>query len=401
MKLSVNQSFALAAVTLILAFATAGAPISLFNIYRIENGLTNADLGFVSLCYFLSAATALLVFGRLSQFVGRRPMSMLALTCIIVSCLLLMNMQNVSTLLVARVLQGFACGIASSSVSAYVVDTSDGRPRWLVAALTGSAPMIGIASGAILSGGLVTWLPFPRVLILAVILSVASVSFLLFWGAKETVVRKPGAIKSLIPHLYFPFEHKWSFLTLAFCVISTWSLGAFYQAFGPSIISEQLQTGNAFVLALAFSSVMILTPMGSFFCGFLRPRRALKLGMAMHILALLFIWCSFNYGWLQLFVAASLLSGLAQGIATTSGLKILIPQISQDHRAGFFSTFYVASYSGAVFPSLAGSVAAKHVSVLGISMGYVSFGVVTAVLAIAMSYKITKPNEASLAAKTA
>ena len=77
-RLSVNATFYAASVAIILVYMTSGAPISLFNTYRLEDGITNADLGIVSLGYFLAAAVALLMFGQMSNYVGRKSMAMAA-----------------------------------------------------------------------------------------------------------------------------------------------------------------------------------------------------------------------------------------------------------------------------------------------------------------------------------
>jgi MFS family permease len=135
-------------------FATAGTPIPLYNLYRAQDGITNADLGMVSVAYFVAAAVSLLVLGRLSNHLGRRPIAISALISAALSCVILMSTRGASALFVARALQGFACGIASSGLGAYVVDTAPPRPRWLAALITGSAPMVGIPIGALACGAL-------------------------------------------------------------------------------------------------------------------------------------------------------------------------------------------------------------------------------------------------------
>ncbi|WP_281213259.1 MFS transporter [Shewanella insulae] len=392
MRLATGSAFVIAATALILVFATAGAPISLFNSYRLDDGLSNADLGLVSLGYFFSAATALIVFGRLSNVVGRKPMALAALLCAVASCCLLLNMQHILVLFAARALQGFACGIATGSIGAYVVDTSRGRPAWLVAAITSTSPMIGISSGAIVSGALVTWAPMPRMLIFILLIAILSICLLLFLFSPESIKSRAGAdgyvsaLASLRPRLYFPVVRKWAFLTLACVVVATWSLGAFYQAFGPSIVAEQLGTNSPILAALAFSSVMILTPMGGYLTSGLTPRRAVLLGMLLYIGAALMILVSLDSGWLPAFLCASLLVGIAQGAATTACFNVLLAGLAVEQRAGLLSSVFVISYAGAVVPGLVASLAASSFSVFQICIGYVLLGVAAAIAATVTSF---------------
>src|SRR3954469_14670926 len=142
--LSRPTAFVSAACSLVLVFAAAGTPIPLYNTYRAEDAVTNADLAIVSVGYFVAAATSLLMLGRLSNYLGRRPMALAALASAALSSLVLIGTHGVQALFIARVLQGTACGVASSGIGSYVIEIAPDRPRWLPAAITGSAPMVGI-----------------------------------------------------------------------------------------------------------------------------------------------------------------------------------------------------------------------------------------------------------------
>ena len=197
-------AFLAAACSLVFVFAAAGTPIPLYNTYRAEDGITNADLGIVSVGYFVAAATSLLVFGRLSNHLGRRPVALAALVSAAVGCMLLVGMDGVLPLLVARVLQGLACGLASSGLGSYVIDSAPERPRWLPAAITGSAPMLGIPVGALACGALVRYGPAPRMLIYEIVTTVLVVCAVLMAMSPETMPRRRGAVASLRPRLQVP-----------------------------------------------------------------------------------------------------------------------------------------------------------------------------------------------------
>src|SRR4051795_3082199 len=102
-RLSFSGAFVVAACSLVLVFAAAGTPIPLYNTYRAQDGITNADLGWVSVGYFAAAATSLLLLGRLSNHLGRRPVAIAAVASAALSCLILIGMHGVLSLTVARV----------------------------------------------------------------------------------------------------------------------------------------------------------------------------------------------------------------------------------------------------------------------------------------------------------
>jgi MFS family permease len=80
-RLSGGAAFAAASCALVLVFAGAGAPIPLYNTYRVADGLGQDAFATVSVGYFVAAAVSLLALGRLSNHVGRRPVSLVALAC--------------------------------------------------------------------------------------------------------------------------------------------------------------------------------------------------------------------------------------------------------------------------------------------------------------------------------
>lgn len=388
MKVSNNTAFFTASLMYILTFATAGAPISVFNIYREDYGVTHADLGTVSLAYFLAAATALLVFGRVSNHVGRKPMIILTGLCAMISCTSLINIEGTPLLFIARMFQGFACGIASSSIATYVVDTGEKQPRWLVASVTSTSPMMGIPLGAISSGALATWGPAPKTLIFEIIFALMLICSLILAFGPETRQRQPGVLGSLKPKLFVPEGRGWGMTTAVGVLVATWSIGGFYQAFGPSIVAEELGTTSAIVSALAFSSVMCLTPLGGPLGGKISPRVAVKVGMVIYVIAVLSIIAALTSSNLIVFLVSSLFVGIAQGIATTACVKALLSGIAKDHRATLLATIFVISYSGAVFPAMAASWAAIHYSVFQICVGYVALGLVFATIAFFASGKM-------------
>src|SRR3954465_15897327 len=187
--LSRPAAFVSAACSLMLVFAAAGTPIPLYNTYRAEDGVTNADLAVVSVGYFVAAATSLLMLGRLSNYLGRRPMALAALASAALSSLVLMGTHGVLALFIARVLQGTACGVASSGIGSYVIEIAPERPRWLPAAITGRAPMGGLPIAALTCGALVEYGPAPRILIHALMATAVVVCALLTLVSPET--RKP------------------------------------------------------------------------------------------------------------------------------------------------------------------------------------------------------------------
>lgn len=391
-RLPQRVAFVVAACSLVLVFAAAGTPIPLYNIYRAQDGITNGDLGWVSVGYFVAAATSLLMLGRLSNHLGRRPVAIAALASAGLSCLVFIGTSGVLPLLVARLLQGLACGLGSTALGAYVVDSAPERPRWLPAAITGSAPMVGVPIGALASGALAEYGPAPRTLVFEIAATVLAVAIALIAISPETMRPARGAIASLRPRLQVPPGSGRLLLAAGAAFVATWSLGGFYQAFGPSVAAEHLGTASPVITAAMFASVMVLNPLGGPLSARLRPATAVRTGMFLFLLAVLGIVASLHAGAILPFILASLVVGVAQGTASTGGIRALLAGTGSEERAGLLSTIYLVSYCGAAIPAMVAGKLTSSFDLFHVALGYAALGAVAALIAMATARNPEQPS---------
>lgn len=382
LRLPRRVGFAAASCSLVLVFAAAGTPIPLYNTYRAEDRITNGDLATSAVFYFVAAATALLILGRLSDHLGRRPAALAALLSAATGCLILIDVHSVAPLVLGRVLQGLACGIASSGLGSYVFDSAPARPRWLPAVITGSAPMIGIPIGALTSAALVQYGPAPRVLTYAFLATVLALCAVIIALSPETVRRRRGALASLRPRLYVSAGAGRLLLAAGASFVGTWSLGGFYQAFGPSVAADQLGTTNPLIAAAVFVSVMILNPIGGPLAARLSPAGSLRAGMVLYLFALTGIILALAAGAIVPFIMASLLVGVAQGASSTGALRALLPGTRLDERAGLLSTIYLIAYGGTAIPGIIAGGLTTTLSMFQLGLGYAVLAAVAALVAL-------------------
>lgn len=90
--------FFAAASSLVAIFADSASAIPLYELYRRADHLSHADLAMTAVAYFVAIIVALLVLGRLSDRLGRRPVAL--------------GRGAVAPFLVASAVAGFAQGAA-------------------------------------------------------------------------------------------------------------------------------------------------------------------------------------------------------------------------------------------------------------------------------------------------
>ncbi|WP_051218224.1 MFS transporter [Nocardioides insulae] len=386
-RLPATVGFVVASVALVLVFVSAGTPIPLYNTYRVEDALTDADFSLVTAVYLGCAAISLLFLGRLSDHLGRRPVAVVALlsSALGVGCMLAVD--SVGPLLLGRVFQGLACGMASSALGALVIDSAPPHPRWLSAVITSAAPALGIPFGAMMTGVLADFAPDPTHLTYTIVLVLLVGSAVGIALGPETVARTTlgRAAASLRPRIVVPAGTGRRMTAMAGLILATWSVGGFYQAFGPSIASAHLGSDDVLVAAAVFGSFTVLNLLGGPITARLMPATAVRLGALTYLACVAGILASLSAGAIVPFLVISLVCGITQGIGQTGGMRSLLPDTSPGDRAGLLATVFLVNYASAAVPSFVAGRFAGHVPLMAIALGYGVLALVGVTVAVALT----------------
>jgi hypothetical protein len=367
---TLRPAFVSGVVSLVVAFGAVGSTIPLFNIYRAEDGFTNAGISLTVVAYSAATLTTLLVMGRLSNHVGRRPAAIASLGLLVMGCLLLLNVHDIGTLITGRLVMGLGAGLASSSLTAYIVDGAPARPTWLASVASSQTVMLGLAVGAVASGALVQFGPWPRDLIYMVVIGLLLLSAGLIGISPETVTPSPGGWRSLRPSVRVPARVRHLLPVAAAVFLATWATGAFYQAFVPALVEEQLHTNSSLVLGLVFAAYMGPSALGAPLGGRFSPAAAQRIGMIAFLTGWIGLVAAVSIGALLLFIAATIVAGAAQGIAISAATRGLLYGSTLADRAPIFAVVYLLSYSGATIPSLISAQLSNAFSLPHIALGY-------------------------------
>src|SRR4051794_26938811 len=349
---TLRLAFVSAVVSLVVSFAAAAAPIPLYNIYRAEDGFTNVGISIAVVAYAIGTIAALLALGRLSNHLGRRFTAIISLSLVLLGCVLLLNVHAIATLLLGRLLVGLGTGSASSSLTSYIVDAAPSRPEWLASVASSQGPMLGLTVGVIASGALVQFGPWPRDLIYLVCIGFLLLSAALIAISPETATPTPGAWRSLLPRVSVPARVRHLLPVAVAVFLATWATGAFYQAFVPALVEDQLHTRSPLILGLVFAAYMAPSVLGAPIGGRFTSAVAQRVGMITFLAGMIGVITATNTGTLVLFIIATVIAGAGQGIAISAATRGLLHGSTLADRAPIFSAIYLLCYAGATFLSL-------------------------------------------------
>lgn len=367
------------AFVLLCFFAASSAPTPLYHFYQQAWGFSSVLLTVIFAVYALSLLATLLVFGSLSDYLGRRPVIWIGLLLEILSMLLFIAATDVTWLIAARVLQGVATGIATSALGAAMLD-SDAQQGPLLNSIT---PMFGMALGALGTSSLVEYAPLPMGLAYGLLLAAFVGQAFYLLRVAETVTPQPGVLKTLRPRLAVPAQARGTLLLVLPADIAAWALGGFFLSLAPSLLTAA--TGSTSVLNGGFA-VAALTLSGAISIHTLRlraPRLALLVGCSFLAIGVSVILAAVNLGWLWLFFTGAVVAGVGFGASFLGALRLLLPLAHAHERGALMAAFLALSYLAFCIPALLAGVSIKTAGLVTTTNVYGGVVVLLAVSALA------------------
>ncbi|MET7597568.1 MFS transporter [Streptomyces sp. NPDC005481] len=360
-RLGPVASIAVLASILVSLLAASSAPTPLYAIYQQRWGFSPVTVTVVFGVYAVAVLLSLLVFGKISDHVGRRPVLVTALLGQALAMIVFVKAGGVDALLAARVLQGISTGAAVGALGAGMLDIDARRGGFL----NSLAPTIGTAGGALVSGLVVQYLPSPTRLVYLLLLGVFVLQALAVLVMGETVSRKRGALASMAPEFKLPRSARAAVAIAAPVMFAVWALTGLYAALGPAIVRTLVHSSSVvwgglplFVLASS-AGLAVVVLRGT------ATRKVMFIGigaLAVGVLITLVSVASGGGGTLSVtgFFIGAAVSGFGFGGGFQGGIRLVVPLVEPHERAGVLSLLYVICYVGLGVPAVIGGLLVVH-----------------------------------------
>ncbi len=192
-QLDAASALTLNTITLMTFMAASSAPTPLYRLYQQLWQFSPVTLTLIFATYAFTLLGSLLIIGSLSDYIGRRPVIIAAISLQIISMSFFLFASDVSMLFIARGLQGIATGLAVSAIGAAILDFSK-----LHGSLINSiAPMIGMAVGIFLTCSILQFSAHPLQLVFEGTVAKLAMRqpFVLFKGLTFQKLCLPGAFR--------------------------------------------------------------------------------------------------------------------------------------------------------------------------------------------------------------
>jgi predicted MFS family arabinose efflux permease len=355
-RLSKTAAFYLEASIILFFLAGSSAPTPLYPHYQAAWGFSPIAVTVVFGIYALAVLVALLVFGRLSDHVGRRPILLVATAIQALTMVLFASAHGLTALLVARVVQGLSTGTAAGAVGAGLLDLD--RSKGAIA--NAVSPMLGTATGALVSALMVTYLPAPTVAVYLVLGAVFVAQVAGIVVMPESVTPRPGALATLRPRFQLPPQSRAEMVLAVPALVAAWSLVGLYGSLGPSLIRRLLGSHSSLPGGLALFAMAATGALAVLVSHRRTPRfmtlagtGALMAGVALMLLAI-------GHASAALLFAGAAVSGAGFGNAFQGAIRSVILPAPAQQRAGVLSVLYVVAYLAMGAPAVLAGVGVVH-----------------------------------------
>ncbi|MEU2856467.1 MFS transporter [Streptomyces syringium] len=348
------------AYTLLFLLTGTNVPTPLYRGFQEQFGFSPLMLTLIFAVYVAALVPSLLIFGPLSDAIGRRKVLVPAIVAAALGSAAFALATNATWLFGARLLQGLAVGAASGALTAALNEAEPTGNRRRAALVSTVASVGGLGTGPLLAGILAQYAPHPYELpfITEIVLLVpAFIAVMLLPTTRPATKWRPRR-PSIPPSVRGVFGTSGTASFLAFTVVGL------FLALVPTYVtklsgSDNLAlAGGAVTLMLACSCIAQLLVYG-------KKARILQMtGLALLALGLVLLATAGGTSSLPLLLVATVIGGAGQGMAFLGSITEVNRTAPPDRHADVISSFYVVVYLGVGVPVIGVGLLARVTGLL-------------------------------------
>jgi MFS family permease len=360
----------------LVLMAGANLATPLYSVYAKRFGFSSLVLTAVFATYAFVLVPSLILFGRLSDRFGRRPIILAGLGVAGSALLLFVFAGSPAWLFGARALQGLAVGmISGAAAAAALVEHDPDRDRRRAALFAGLAQAGGSALGPLVAGALAQWAPSPLRLSFLVGLAATVAAGALTLTLHEATDGEPEPWRIQRPRV--PKEIRGQFARVSLTAAVVWAAVALYLSIVPSYVGQLLGTHNLALLAMVSAVALVSSFLTQIVSQRRRPSPQLSQAFGLAVLAagLIALVIAAPLRSLPLLLVGAFMAGVGHGVAFLNAQEEL-NDLAPDERRGEVT----AAFIGCIYFLVATGVISTGLLDLRFSLS-VAVGAVSVVLA--------------------
>jgi len=375
-------AFVLAVLAFFVAMVGTTLPTPLYPLFEQRYSFGPLLVTVIFAIYAFGVIAGLVLFGNLSDQLGRKPVLLFGLVISAASAILFLLAGSLAPIYVGRIVSGVSAGIFTGTATAYVIDLApDGRRRF-ASFVAVFANLGGLGTGTLLSGLLAQWVPHPLRIPFAVdlVLVAAATAGLLL--APETVSR--GASSFRLQRLGVPAEVAGIFVRASLAGAAAFAVSGIFGSVAPEFLGLGLHRHSPALAGLLVFVLFVMSVSGQALV--VRLPNALEVGCGLLVGGVGLLAVALAADSIEALFASAAVGGLGQGVIVGGGLASIAERAPAERRGETASSFFVVLYLGLSIPVIAAGVAINYTSLRSAGIGFCA-GVGVIVLGVLASLR--------------
>lgn len=341
--LSRRASFWTAAAVAAVSLWASAAPTTAYPLYAATWHLTPTATTAIFAVYPVVLVAFLLVFGQVSDYIGRRAAMLLGVGALLAGALLFAIAPSVGWVYAGRALMGAGVGLAFTAATAAAVEFSAKGKASRASSVVTASTALGLALATIVGGGLIEYAPLPLHLDFWVLVAVIAVVFGFVWRMpRHTKDESQGKWRPR--PIVVPKGIRNLYVASAAAVTTAYAFGSVFLALGAQVAQQLIGTKNIFVIGLILAITAVMIGVSAILARRFPARALVLTGAVITMIDLVLLELSAQNHSLPLFLVTTVLSGIAYGLMFSGGLGLIATHAPVHHRGGTVAAVYLVAY---------------------------------------------------------
>lgn len=378
-----NRGFWLIAAAFFVTMLGTTLPTPLYPLYEKRFGFAPFVITVIFATYAVGVIAGLVLFGHLSDRIGRRRVLLPGLAFSALSAATFLLAHGLPPILLGRLFSGLSAGMFTGAGTAALLDFVAENERSTATLVAVAVNIGGLACGPLLAGLLSQYAGLKLRLPYAVDLVLLLPATLGVFAAPEMVDSADRRFRLSVQRLRIPPEMRDVFVRAAIAGVCGFAVAGLFSAVAPTLLGTVLHVTNRGIAGTLVFLFFAIGAAGQVTVRHVSPRFGLALACALLTLGLVPLMVAIAAkSAVALFVAATI-DGFAEGLAVGVGLAQINERVAE-RRGEVISTYWVLLYVGLAVPVVGVGVVASFTGLP--TAGYVFCTIVaTALLAVLAS----------------
>jgi MFS family permease len=358
--------FILAVFAFFVAMVGTTLPTPLYPLFEERYGFGPLLVTVIFAIYAFGVIAGLILFGNLSDRLGRKPVLLLGLLLSATSALLFLLAGSLAPIYAGRIVSGLSAGIFTGTATAYVIDLAPAGRHLVASFVAVFANLGGLGTGTLLSGLLAQWAPDALRTPFGVDLGLVVVAVAGLLLAPETVTR--GGFSFRLQRLGVPAEVAGVFVRASLAGVAAFAVSGVFSSVAPEFLGLGLHHHSPALAGLLVFVLFVMSVAGQALVG--RVPNALAAGCALLVAGVALLALSLVADSLVALFASAAVGGLGQGVVVSAGLAAIAQRAPAERRGETASSFFVILYLGLSVPVIGAGVAIHYTSLRSAGIGF-------------------------------